>query len=125
MAPGAAERAGGRPAFRPRPRVDRPGAARRLIALGPSEHVVALAELELVRGLLDLLGSDETLLGQQLLEGREPDLVVPEGAAARGLRCRDLGDQRLAELLPLVDPLLVQRHRHAEGAPLPRLLEEE
>src|SRR5438093_13745773 len=104
MAPGAAERAGGRPAFRPRPRVDRPGAARRLIALDPSEHVVALAELELVRGLLDLRGSDETLPGQQLRERREPELVVREGAAT-GRRCRDLGDQRLAELLALIDPL--------------------
>jgi len=50
-----------------------------------SEHVVALAELELIGGLVDLSGGEQARLGHQRLEGRQPDLVIREGPAA-GLR---------------------------------------
>src|SRR5262249_59498546 len=65
---------------------------------------------------------DEALPGQQRLERGEPDLVVDERVRPP-LRGRDLRDQGLPELLPLVQALLVQRDRHAERPPLPGLVE--
>src|SRR5262245_22127409 len=47
-----------------------------------SEHLVALAELELVGGLVQLVARDEPPAGEQLLEGGKPRLVVDEGAGA-------------------------------------------
>src|SRR5215472_1244559 len=74
-----------------------------------SVDLIALAELELEGRLLELRRRHQALVGEQRLEGDEPDLVVDEGAAP-SLGGGDLCDQRRAELVPVVQPLLVQRH---------------
>src|SRR5262245_6618797 len=89
-----------------------------------SEHVIALAELELVRGLLQLLGRDETPPRQHLLERREPDGVIHE-RPDMPFRVRNPPDERLPELFPLIAALLVEGYRHAEHAALPGLVEDE
>src|SRR5262245_33882530 len=88
------------------------------------EHLVALAELELVGDLLQELRVHETAARQHALQRRQPRVVVAELPAAC-LRGGDLADQGLAELLPREEATLGQRHRHAEGAALPGRVEDQ
>jgi len=48
-----------------------------------SVHLVALAELEGLGAVLQLLGGDQALVGEEPLEGGEPALVVARVLAAR------------------------------------------
>src|SRR5215475_10435686 len=100
------------------------------LLLGPhgrgraSKDVVALAELELICGLVELAGGDEALRGEEPLERGEPHLVVLERSLL-ALGEGDFRDQGLPELLPRERASLGQRHRHAERPSLPGLSEHE
>src|SRR4029453_9089449 len=89
-----------------------------------SVDLVALAELELEGGLLELVRPHGTACRQHALEGGQPGVVVAE-LAATGLGGGDFRDQRLAELLPRQPALLRKRDGHPEDAALPRLVEDQ
>src|SRR4030095_16323967 len=89
-----------------------------------SVDLVALAELELEGGLLELVRTHAPARRRHALEGGQPGVVVAERAAA-GLGGGDLRDQRLAELLPRQQASLRKRDRHAEHTALPRLVEDQ
>src|ERR1700687_1934511 len=87
-------------------------------------NLVPLAELEGLGAVVELFGCDHALVREEALERGEPALVVTRGfglAARRG----DLVDEAFLELLPGVEPLVVERHGHAEDAPCPRRIEDQ
>ena len=86
--------------------------------------VVPLAAAVLFRPRAKLLGGDEALGDEQLLEGREPPLVVGRLDAVT-LCDRNLIDQTVDELPPFVAVVLAQAHCDAKGAAFPRRLEDE
>src|SRR5262245_51568111 len=82
------------------------------------EHVVAATGLELARALGQGGRVDQALVGEQLLEGVQPALVVARGLAL-ALGVADLGDQLGLELAPLEAGVVAHRSGHAEDAALP------
>jgi hypothetical protein len=73
---------------------------------------------------VEVLGGDHARVEQEALERRQPALVVARGVAVlvgRG----DLGDQAVAEIVPVVDLRVAERDRHPEDAPFPRRFEDQ
>ncbi len=85
------------------------------------------ARLELVESIFEQRRITDALLAQDRLKGREKSFVVSILRAWRvaALPRLDLIDQRIAEFIPSEESTIAQRVRHAEHAPLPRLVEYE
>src|SRR6516162_7702477 len=77
---------------------------------------------QLVQPGLQVVGSDQPRPAHQPLQGAQPALVVVPALPGRvgGFPVADLTDQRLAEILPVDAPGVVQRERDAERLALPR-----
>src|SRR5262245_44018458 len=95
-----------------------------LFGISGLEHVVAAAALELARALGERVGVEQALVGEELFERVQPALVVARRLAL-ALGVRDLVDEMRLELAPREGRLVAHRHRHAEDAALPRLVEDQ
>src|SRR5438876_11024014 len=83
---------------------------------------------ELMRAGRNLRESAKPPVLEQLLEGREPALIVAPSRVSPpivALPIGDLGDQPLAELLPLEEARLVQRHGEAKEPRFPGRVEDQ